>query len=398
MQYSLSAAALVASATLCLAAPADISKRSTFVVDQVAAGQVFKSGPLQMMSTYNKYAKVGAVAPATVVDAAAAAKQSGSVSANPEQYDQSYLCPVSVGGQTLNLDFDTGSADLWVFSTLTPSSQSSGHAKYNPATSGTKKTGYTWRISYGDGSGAAGTVYSDKVVVGPVTATSQAVEAATSVSAQFTQDTDNDGLLGLAFSSINTVQPQQQTTFFDTVKSSLASPVFTADLKHAAAGSYGFGYIDSSKYTGSITYVPVSTANGFWEFTAGAYAVGTSASSGSIGDAIADTGTSLMYLPTAAVSAYYRQVSGAQNSNNAGGYIFPCSSTLPAFKITIGGATYTIPGSYINYAPNGDGTCFGGIQSNTGIGFTILGDVFLKAVFAVFDQTQSSPRLGFAKQ
>lgn len=80
-------------------------------------------------------------------------------------------------------------------------------------------------------------MYSDKVVVGGVTATSQAVEAATSVSAQFTQDTDNDGLLGLAFSSINTVEPRQQTTFFDTVKNSLAQKLFTADLKKGAAGT-----------------------------------------------------------------------------------------------------------------------------------------------------------------
>ncbi|KAK5111480.1 hypothetical protein LTR62_004932 [Meristemomyces frigidus] len=398
MQYHLTTAALVAAATLSMAVPV-VDRRSTFVIEQVAAGQVVKSGPIEAMKVYNKYAKVGAVAPSAVVDAAAAAQQSGSVAANPEQFDESYLCPVSVGGQTLNLDFDTGSADLWVFSTVTPSNEATGHAKYNPNTSGVKKSGYTWDISYGDGSGASGTVYADKVVVGPVTATSQAVEAATSVSAQFTQDTNNDGLLGLAFSSINTVQPVQQNTFFDTVKSSLANKLFTADLKHAAAGSYGFGYIDSSKYAGAITYVPVSTSNGFWEFTAGGYSVGSSTSTaGSIGDSIADTGTSLFYLPTSTVSAYYRQVSGAQNSQAQGGYIFPCSATLPNFHVSIGGATYTVPGSYINYAPNGDGTCFGGIQANTGIGFSIFGDIFLKSVFAVFDQTQSSPRLGFANQ
>lgn len=114
---------------------------------------------------------------------------------------------------------------------------------YNPADSGTKKDGYTWNITYGDGSGAAGVVYADKVVVGGVTATSQAVEAATSVSSEFTQDTKNDGLLGLAFSSINTVEPVQQTTFFDTVKDTLAKKLFTADLKKGTAGSYGFGYV-----------------------------------------------------------------------------------------------------------------------------------------------------------
>ena len=289
----------------------------------------------------------------------------------------------------------------WVFSTETPSNQATGHTRYNPATSGKKISGASWQISYGDGSGAGGDVYADKVVVGGVTATSQAVEAATSVSAQFTQDTNNDGLLGLAFSSINTVKPTQQTTFFDTVKSSLAKPLFTADLKKGTAGTYDFGYIDSSKYTGSITYVPVNTANGFWQFTAGGYSVGSgNATTGSIGSSIADTGTTLLYLPTAVVSAYYAKVSGATYNTAQGGYIFSCSASLPAFNVAIGGKTFVVPGSYINYAPvNAAGTqCFGGIQRNTGIGFSIFGDIFLKSVFAIFDESQSAPRLGFAEQ
>lgn len=239
MHSFITTAALVASASLSLAAPAQIAGRSAFEVKQVAAGQIFKNGPMQMKKTYEKFANVGAVAPSEVL-AAAAAQQSGEAPADPQQYDQAYLTPVTLGSSQLNLDFDTGSSDLWCFSTDSPASMSAGHAKYDPST-GTKLDGYTWSITYGDQSGAAGIVYSDKVVVGGVTATSQAVEAATSVSSTFTSNTDSDGLLGLAFSSINQVKPKQQTTFFDTVKSTLAKGLFTADLKKGTAGSYTFG-------------------------------------------------------------------------------------------------------------------------------------------------------------
>lgn len=314
-----------------------------------------------------------------------------------EQYDQSYLCPVTIGGQTLNLDFDTGSADLWVFSTLLPASEQSGHTLYNPGAA-TLESGQTWSITYGDGSGASGTVYADKVVVGSVTATSQAVEAATSVSSAFISDTDNDGLLGLAFSSINTVSPNQQTTFFDTVKSSLAKPLFTADLKKGKPGSYDFGFIDSSKYTGSITYVNVNTANGFWQFTAGGYAVGTGAAVTTSYTSIADTGTTLMYLPSSVVSAYYAKVTGAKVDNTQGGYVFPCSSTLPSFTAIIGGSKFVVPGAYINYAQISSTMCFGGLQANTGIGFSIFGDIFLKSQFVVFSMVNTTPQLGFAAQ
>jgi len=111
-------------------------------------------------------------------------------------------------------------------------------------------------------------------------------------------------------------------------------------------------------------------------------------------DAIADTGTTLLYLPAAAVKAYYAKVSGASNSAAAGGYIFPCSATLPSITLGIGSYKAVVPGSYINYAPYSGSSCFGGIQSNTGIGFSIYGDIFLKSQFVVFNG--NVPELGFA--
>ena len=71
-----------------------------------------------------------------------------------------------------------------------------------------------------------------------------------------------------------------------------------------------------------------------------------------------------------------------------------------------------MPGSYINFAPLTAGSsskstdssgltsadnitaCFGGIQSNQGLGLSIYGDVFLKSQFVVFDS--DNLRLGVA--
>lgn len=132
---------------------------------------------------------------------------------------------------------------------------------------------------------------------------------------------------------------------------------------------------------------------GFWQFSVSGYKVGSTPYSFSL-NSIADTGTTLIYLNDNVVANYYAQVSGAVDSNSAGGYVFPCTATLPDLGITINGVTYTVPGNYLNYAPNDDGTCFGGLQSSAGFGINILGDVFLKAVFAVFDV--ANVRIGFA--
>lgn len=226
-------------------------------------------------------------------------------------------------------------------------------------------------------SDASGEVYADKVAVGAVTATSQAVETATSVSTSFLNRRGVDGLLGLAFSSANQIQPVQQKTFFDTVKSSLGSPLFAVSLKDRALGTYGFGFIDSSKHSTPIVWVDTDSKRGYWGFQAIGYSVGVSTSSVTKTniDGIVDTGTSLIYVDDSIIESYYSEIPGAELNQSAGGYIFPCSATPPDFSIIIGGSTQTVPGKYINYslASQGQGMCFGGIQSNVQVGLTIFG-------------------------
>lgn len=127
-----------------------------------------------------------------------------------------YVVPVKIGtpGVTLNLDFDTGSSDLWVWSSeLAHASRYSGHTIYNPSKSSTaKKVSGSWNISYGDGSSASGNVYTDTVTIGDVSVPAQAVELAEKLSSSFLQDGGNDGLLGLAWPQINTVSPKGVAT------------------------------------------------------------------------------------------------------------------------------------------------------------------------------------------
>lgn len=375
-----------------------LQKRKAFSLHQVERKKFLRNGPKQLAKDLAKY-NVQAPARVMVSSLTVSNKVNGSAPAVPaDAWDTYYLTPVTVGNTTLQLDLDTGSADLWVFSSLQASSQLVGHDYYrvNPAN---KLEGESWSILYGDGSGASGTVYADKAVVGGVTATSQAIGAATSVSAAFQRDIDTDGLLGLSFSSLNTIRPTPQKTWIDNVKDSLEQPLFAVALKYHAAGTYDFGFIDKSKYTGDIAWVDVDDTNGFWQFNSTGYAVGQGEEIKGNIDAIADTATTLIYLPPAIVTAYYSKVVGAQIPRSVGGWAFPCNSTLPDFSVTIGGQKQTLPGKHINYQPLdiGSPTCFGGIQRNDGLPFGIFGDVFLKSKYVVHEMG-AIPRIGFAQQ
>lgn len=164
------------------------------------------------------------------------------------------------------------------------------------------------------------------------------------------------------------------------------------------AGTYNFGFIDSSLYTGTLEFVDVDSKAGYWTFTASGYGVGSAAiTTGNI-TGVADTGTSLLMLPTSVVQAYYAEVPGAQNVASAGGWTFSCSAALPDFQFVVGAVTITIPGKYINYAPtdNTGQSCFGGLQDRGPLGINIFGDVALKSAFVVFDG--STPSLGWANK
>ena len=92
-----------------------------------------------------------------------------------------------------------------MFSTELPSSDQQGHNVFDPSQSSTFQSlsGATWQIQYQDQSGASGDVGTDTVTIGGTVVQGQAVELASQVSSSFSQGA-SDGLLGLAFSSINT--------------------------------------------------------------------------------------------------------------------------------------------------------------------------------------------------
>jgi hypothetical protein len=125
------------------------------------------------------------------------ASNAGEVTAEDIQNDSLYLCPVGIGTpeQKLYLDFDTGSSDLWVWSTELPSnilSQANSQNQqvaFDPSKSSTfkKMSGATWKISYGDSSSASGDVGTDTIDLGGLKVEGQAIELAKEISQQFIQ-------------------------------------------------------------------------------------------------------------------------------------------------------------------------------------------------------------------
>lgn len=290
-----------------------------------------------------------------VADSATTGNENGETTATGTNNDAQFLSPITVGGQQLVVNFDSGSSDTWVFNTGLPANARRGHTLYDPSKSSTFKLlkGQTFNISYGDSSTASGPVGIDVFDVGGSTVQAQAIGIPNQVSQSFITDSASNGLVGMAFSKLNTVSPTPQKTFFDNVLSDLSQPVFTAALRSDSPGSYEFGRIDTSSFTGELNVVPIDSSKGFWEFASTKASVGGKTITISGGKAIADTGTSLMLVSDDLLTAYWEEVQGATLNQQIGGVIFPCNAKLPDLKIAVGDKVATVAGANFNFAEVG---------------------------------------------
>ncbi|KAF2865293.1 aspartic proteinase precursor [Massariosphaeria phaeospora] len=336
----------------------------------------------------------------------------GAIKAEDQQNDSLYLCPVEIGTppQTMNLDFDTGSSDLWVWSTELDRAAiiagSSKHQIFNPKKSTTYKkvAGATWKIRYGDGSTASGIVGTDNVTLGGLCVENQAIELASSLSSQFTKGA-GDGLLGLGFGKINTVKPKSVATPVENMILQSDIPkdkeLFTCylgswrDKNEADKGEsfFTFGYIDNEviqRCGGSRPhYVPIDTSNGFWQFESESATVNGKFLVRPDNTAIADTGTTLALVSDALCKEIYDAIPNAKFDPKQQGWVYPLDTPLdqlPKVTIAVGGRQFEIQKEDLGFARCGGGIQYGGIQSRGDSKFDILGDVWLKGIYAIFDQ------------
>ncbi|XP_042740013.1 embryonic pepsinogen [Lagopus leucura] len=309
--------------------------------------------------------------------------------------DMEYYGTISIGTppQDFTVVFDTGSSNLWVPSVSCTSPACQSHQMFNPSQSSTyKSTGQNLSIHYGTGD-MEGTVGCDTVTVASLMDTNQLFGLSTSEPGQFFVHVKFDGILGLGYPSL---AADGITPVFDNMvnESLLEQNLFSVYLSRETMGSMViFGGIDDSYFTGSINWIPVSY-QGYWQISMDSIIVNKQEIACSSGcQAIIDTGTSLVAGPASDIDDIQSAVGANQNSY--GEYSVNCSHVLamPDVVFVIGGIQYPVPA--LAYTEQNDqGTCMSSFQ-NSSADLWILGDVFIRVYYSIFDRANN--RVGLAK-
>lgn len=296
---------------------------------------------------------------------------------------------VGTPAQNFEVVFDTGSSNLWV-----PSKQCTNcgsHPTYDSGASSTYKgNGKLWNITYGSGP-VKGFESADDVTVAGLKVTDftfAEVTDASGLGAAYSLG-KFDGILGMGWPSISV---GKLPTWFQTMQKQgvVDKGVFQFYFPNSngAMGELTLGGTDSSKYTGSLNYTPLSHET-YWEFVLDGMTIsGDSVTSSK--NAILDTGTSLLAGPTAEVKAIAQKVGAKPFFLNKNEYTVDCSavSSLPDIDVKFGGQTYTLKGEDYIISDEGVICLFGmtGIDVPPPMGpLWILGDVFMRKYTAVFD-------------
>ncbi|KAG9316123.1 aspartic peptidase domain-containing protein [Chiua virens] len=281
-----------------------------------------------------------------------------------------------------------------------------GHRKYDPGESSTSRaTDHTFTLIYGSGA-VFGREYTDIVEVGGYEIRSQTIGAALAMSPGFwnnqslieTSDYVADGLAGLAFPEISQFRGE---TLLENLAKLVPRKVLGFLLSPTAGQSHlTIGKVNNAVFkNNTLVSVPVTT-QGYWEFRmnfirrASDYIVPGSSDE----PAIADTGTTLVILPTALAQGYYAGVDGAKCDYSTGTWTVPCASinaSIPTFGL--GGRNFTVSALAYNLGPSSteSNDCITGIGASD-FDFVILGDVFLQSVYTIFD-FDTPPSVNFAE-
>lgn len=354
-------------------------RKSTAMEDRARLAVALKKGSVSMTSLSEEQK-------ALIVDGSGSTNVPINDFSNAQFYGQ---LTAGTPAQTFEVVFDTGSSNLWLPSKKCTNCGS--HPKYDSSSSSTyKANGKNFNITYGSGP-VKGFLSADSVGVGSLEVTGQTFAEITDASGLGLAYSLGkfDGICGMAWPSISVdhVPP----VFTSMMKQSLVSKGEFGVYLPSTSGSMGemtLGGLDSSHYTGSLFYQPLSSET-YWSIKLDDIQLGGSSVS-TVKTGIIDTGTSLLAGPTADVKAIAAKLGAKPSILNPNEFTIDCSkvSSLPSINVGFGGKQFELTGKdYVLNVENIE--CILGL---TGLDVPapmgplwILGDVFIRKYYVAFD-------------
>ncbi|KAI9930861.1 hypothetical protein ASPWEDRAFT_101582 [Aspergillus wentii DTO 134E9] len=318
-----------------------------------------------------------------------------SVALNQDGNDYSYFATIKLGSQDQDMWMllDTGGTNTWVFSSDCTSKACKQHNTFGEKASTTlKMTSNKWNVGYGTGT-VSGLLGNDTLSIAGLDV-GMTLGLADEASDDF-MSYPMDGILGLGRSNnsgYGTPSFMDALVEGNLLQSNSIAFSLSRGKDGGKDGEVSLGHVDESKYIGDITYTDTVGDSARWTIPLDDAIVNGQACNFTGKSAIIDTGTSYALLPPGDAKALHALIPGSTSSGE--NYVLPCNSTAE-LRFKFSGVSYSV--SPKDYVGSKSGTnCVSTIIGHQTFGDDewLLGDVFLKNVYSVFDFDNS--RVGLA--
>ncbi|KAF2740649.1 acid protease [Polyplosphaeria fusca] len=326
-------------------------------------------------------------------------KQENSVAVDQDGTDLSYMVAVTFGEskEEYHLLLDSAASNTWVMSESCTTDACKFHNLFGEGDSSTLKTeDTTWTVNYGSGS-VSGTLGSDTLHISSLSV-ALTFGLGTNVSSEFASY-PMDGIMGVGRGD-NDPNSIESPSIMDALSTSstLKAKMFCIHLSRTADGfndgEINFGDVNKERYDGDLNYIKIADNDrGFWEIGIEDAGVDGTKIGFTGRSAILDSGTSFILMPNDDAVAVHKLIPGFSQSGET--FTVPCSTTKPV-QIIFNGQTYNVSTADYVGGDLGNGDCKSNIIGRQTFDEKqwLVGDVFLKNVYTVFDFDNSQVGFG----
>ncbi|KAJ3154104.1 hypothetical protein HDU86_005029 [Geranomyces michiganensis] len=251
--------------------------------------------------------------------------------------------PITIGGQMMEMLFDTGSSDTWVCDASAPSLPSAH--KYDRKKSKTfKNIGGDFSIQYGSGS-ASGKTASEEITIAGVTVKGQTFATITA-GTEFGGDYF-DGIFGMGFPSISNMKTRSWIENA-MLQKTVTSTVFGFYHNENGGSELVVSGYNPNHINGNIAWIPLSGTPSYWlvevlDIRRNGATINPTRFGGKTNAAV-DTGTSLIHGPSADITKLNNLI-GAKVVN--GRWTIPCDKRNAKDKVE-----FSLRGTTLSFTAN----------------------------------------------
>lgn len=302
--------------------------------------------------------------------------------------------------QKVGVNVDTGSSDLWVVDSSSGCVKNScQYGTYNPLQSNTaKKTSQPFSITYGDGTSAGGLFYTDTVALGTCSTCPKMLNF------QFADATkvgNSFGVLGLGLQA--TEQPSTKyPNFIYTLKDQgwINKRAYSVYLNQDSAdtGTIIFGGKDLAKIDGPLVPLPVISNDRL------SVKLDSVTIKGKVipitSECVIDTGSTLALFTQTDGDSIFKEYKGAYFNSTIGLYLSACDANInKVVSWNFDGITikFSLAAAFRTLIVDGNGRNYGCGFMIGRFPFNVLGDIFIRNAYTIFDYDQMTISLAQVK-